>query len=96
MTPAFTSDWFSKAIPHWEAHVVPRLAGVEDARWLEVGSYEGRSALWAREHVLTGKGSVVACLDVWHPEYETSFDANTAGVMGIIKWRGSALSLIHI
>ena len=61
----FTSDWFTSSIPPWRRHVVPVLAGRENVRWLEVGTHEGRSALWTLDNVLTGRGSSITCVDKW-------------------------------
>lgn len=59
---AFTRDWFSSRIPVWEKHVLPlRERGAVCA--LEVGSYEGRSALWLLENVLVAPGSTLLCID---------------------------------
>lgn len=81
MAPTFTSDWFSKMSPYWEYHVAPRMRDVTDTRylrWLEVGSYEGRSALWTLDNVLQTKPSTIDCVDTWGHPYEALFDANTA------------------
>ena len=56
----FTSDWFSVHIPAWERwmDMLP-----ERKRFLEIGSYEGRSAVW-----LAGKleeGGYIDCIDPW-------------------------------
>jgi predicted O-methyltransferase YrrM len=61
----FNEDWFSGHIPLWETLFAdrkgcPRLAG------LEIGSYEGRSASWLLEHVVTGAGARLDCVDVFN------------------------------
>lgn len=38
----FSDDWFSHNIPSFQKH----LSGLKDLRILEIGSYEGRSAIW--------------------------------------------------
>jgi predicted O-methyltransferase YrrM len=56
----FTSDWFSVHIPAWERWMAMLP---ERKRFLEIGSYEGRSALW-----LAGKldeDGEVQCVDPW-------------------------------
>lgn len=75
----FTDDWFTPRIQQWKEHVVPRLAG-RPCRWLELGSYEGRSALWTLEHVLTHPESRLVCVDVWYNKKASDrFDANILG-----------------
>lgn len=57
-------DWFSPRIPLFEKHLA-EFVGKPKVRFLEVGSYEGRSALWMLENVLTGPGSHIDCVDPW-------------------------------
>ena len=90
----FTSDWVTSNAPAWERHVVPALAGRARARWLEIGSYEGRSALWTLDHVLTGAGSTITCVDPWDSvwlrrgQVEERFDENTRSREGVVKHKG--------
>jgi len=63
-TPVFTQDWFSLAIPAWEKHIVPALKDKE-CMMLEIGSFEGRSALWSLEHFLTHPQSKIICCDIF-------------------------------
>lgn len=97
--PEFTSDWFSEKIDPWREHVIPRLRQRSTpAKWLDVGSYEGRSALWALDHVLPPR-STVTCVDLFDSTfrgldswgkrgYEDRFDANVANNPGIVKRKG--------
>ncbi|MGC3998597.1 MAG: class I SAM-dependent methyltransferase [Anaeromyxobacter sp.] len=78
----FTSDWFTRVIPawralfslmSWSAHE-PRLA-------VEIGSHEGRSALWTLEHVpgMQHPDSRIHCIDIWdQPVALANFQANVA------------------
>ncbi len=59
----FTSDWYSHNIPRW-THFVGPLAG-QPVRALEVGSYEGRSAVWMLENILNHPASQLTCVDRW-------------------------------
>jgi predicted O-methyltransferase YrrM len=98
-TPTFTSDWFLDKVAPWRTHVVPRLRNRSaPAKWLDLGSYEGRSALWALDHVLP-PGSTVTCVDLFDSNfhglegwgkrgYEERFDANTSDNPGIVKRKG--------
>lgn len=65
----FTSDWFSAHIPVWTALLgdMPVIGKI-----LEIGSYEGRSAVWLLEHGFRGGGSRdLYCIDTWEgaPEH---------------------------
>jgi predicted O-methyltransferase YrrM len=92
--PLFTADWFTELIPSWTTYVVPALAGRESVHWLEVGSYEGRSALWALDNILTGRGSTITCVDKWEGLWgqkcaeEKNFDTNVASRVNVVKLQG--------
>jgi hypothetical protein len=74
----FTSDWFSKHIPVWQAQLAPLMAK-PDLQALEIGSYEGRSAIWLLEHVLTDVGARLVCVDPFLVAgSEARFDHNVA------------------
>lgn len=80
MTPTFTKDFFSTKTVAWTEHVVPRISKISNARWVEVGSYQGRSALWTLENVLRGPRSLLYCIDIFEPNQhglETWGDPNT-------------------
>ena len=57
------SDWFSMRIPVFQEH----LSKYKDLQcnFLEIGSYEGRSAIWMLENVLTHPASTLTCIDAW-------------------------------
>lgn len=77
----YTTDWFTAHIPVWEHVVIPRLP--KPSRWLELGSHEGRSAVWVAEKT----GGEVVCVDLWNSkEVEQRFDANTKG--RVTKFKG--------
>lgn len=61
MTSVFSVDWFSGNIPLWEKHLA-QFTGKE-AHALEIGSYEGRSATWLLENILTHAKSTMTCVD---------------------------------
>ncbi len=54
-------DWHSQYIPQWEQHLAPLRDRC--VRMLEVGSYEGRSAVWMAEHLLGHPESTLTCVD---------------------------------
>lgn len=59
----FTTDWFTSYGPQW----LERLGHLKDraVSMLEVGSYEGRSACWLMENILTHNESRLLCVDPW-------------------------------
>jgi predicted O-methyltransferase YrrM len=46
----------------WIGH----FAGQPNLRFLEIGSYEGQSALWFLRNLLTHPTSKLLCVDTWH------------------------------
>lgn len=59
----FSRDWFTHAIPSWEEHL-GHLRGTP-AKALEIGSFEGRSAIWLCENILTHPDAHLTCVDPW-------------------------------
>jgi predicted O-methyltransferase YrrM len=57
----FTQDWFSWAPSVWE-NLIPHMSSRR--RFLEVGSFEGRSAVWIVENMLEDGGELL-CIDTW-------------------------------
>ncbi len=100
----FTSDWTSQVRDSWPDHVLPYVDVESELHWLEIGSFEGRSALWIVENVLKHPSSNLTCVDVWQPwpsfgelvdfDYEANFDRNTLGVTKIIKRKGKSADVL--
>jgi predicted O-methyltransferase YrrM len=59
--PEFTVNWLNEP-NRWQQHLVPPLAG-QPIHALEIGSFEGRSACWLLEHVLTHRLAHLDCVD---------------------------------
>lgn len=57
----FTVDWFHWAPDVWK-QLIPHLP--DNKKFLEIGSYEGRSSVWIMEHMMT-EGSELFCIDTW-------------------------------
>jgi len=84
----FTKDWF-----HWSPEVWTQLTPMlpERKAFLEIGSFEGRSAVWIIENMMN-PGDWIDCVDTWeggeehHEEDMTSvearFDHNIDKVLG--------------
>jgi predicted O-methyltransferase YrrM len=80
----FVDDWFTDHIPHWTHHLA-EFAMRADVWGLEIGSWEGRSAVWLLEHVLQAPGCVLMCVDPWNEdeacEQEINFDRNVEAAL---------------
>lgn len=71
----FTTDWFSAREELWRTHF--KELSSRPYRYLEIGSFEGRSAVWALDHLLHDPGSTLVCIDLFHSaEVEARFDRN--------------------
>src|SRR5215471_12251916 len=69
----FSEDWTSQHFDNW-AIWLDRFKGRPGIRALEIGSYEGRSALWLLTSVLTHPSSQLTCIDC---EFGDPFLRNT-------------------
>jgi predicted O-methyltransferase YrrM len=59
----FTADWFTHSIPVWKKVLAP-YAGKPGVSYLEVGVFQGRSALWVLENVLTDSSARMTVIDI--------------------------------
>jgi cephalosporin hydroxylase len=73
----FSADWFSKNVSTWK-QVLGELR-LTPKKILEIGSYEGRSATWMIENLLSRDGGEIFCIDAWDgiAHIESTFDHNT-------------------
>lgn len=76
----YSTDWFTKNIPIWEQALADFKGKPIHA--LELGSFEGRSAVWLLENILTHKDAKLVCVDSWRdnifftqPGQEVDWDA---------------------
>ncbi len=85
----FTQDFFSQHIPNWERWLA-KFKG-RRIKALEIGSFEGRSACWLLQHILTNEYARLWCLDTWRgggdlPEFDDAlyarFRKNIAAIPG--------------
>lgn len=59
----FTHDWLTENLAPWEQHLMP-LNG-RPLQILEIGTYEGRSAVWFVEHLFANPEARLTCVDIW-------------------------------
>jgi len=72
----YSEDYFSKHIPILKHHL-REFIGKENIRLLEIGSFEGRSAVWFLQNVLTHPESAFVCIDpFWNLKHEIAFFHN--------------------
>ncbi|HWS73011.1 MAG TPA: class I SAM-dependent methyltransferase, partial [Thermoanaerobaculia bacterium] len=58
----FTFDWVSPHAPAWERDLA-HLKGKPNVRGLEIGCFEGQSACWWLDNILTDPTSRLTCVD---------------------------------
>lgn len=91
----FTKDWFEWAPAVWE-QLIPLLP--DNPKVMEIGSFEGRSAVWIVENMLGEEGELL-CIDTWEGgeehkaggedmgSVEARFDHNRELAMSKKGWR---------
>lgn len=68
-TPNYTQDWFTLGQNVLSQHL-GHLKGQENLVFMEIGSFEGRSAIWFLENLLTGKNCGIICIDTFQGSNE--------------------------
>jgi predicted O-methyltransferase YrrM len=76
----FSTDWFSLGENTFKK-TLESFVGVENLTFMEIGSFEGRSAIWMLDNILTGTGSKIICIDTFggNDEY-TSMGVSIEGL----------------
>ncbi|MEH2060561.1 MAG: class I SAM-dependent methyltransferase [Nostoc sp.] len=65
----FTTDWFIQNLPIWERYLI-HLANQPEINVLEIGSWEGMSACWLLDNILTHESSRITCIDTFEGSVE--------------------------
>lgn len=71
----YTYDWFTSAVPVWTRVMAP-YAGRPETHYLEVGVFEGRSAIWMLNHILTHPTSTLTGIDLFPGVLKERYLAN--------------------
>jgi hypothetical protein len=74
----FTTDWVTPHERTW-VETLTLFKGRPNVRALEIGSYEGRSAIWFLENILTDPSSSIITIDLFNGPFEQVFDRNVSG-----------------
>jgi tetratricopeptide (TPR) repeat protein/capsular polysaccharide biosynthesis protein len=70
----FTQDWFTHNIPIWKRHL-QKLAGIPEFKVVEIGSFQGMSACWLLDNILTHPTAQITCIDLY---FQAQFKGNIA------------------
>ena len=71
----FTYDWFTSAVPVWKQVLAPYVDRPE-THYLEVGVFEGRSAIWMLNNILTHPTSTITGIDLFPGDLKERYLAN--------------------
>ncbi len=96
---SFSQDYVFDRLHLWTQYL-SQMRGKENIHLLEVGSYEGRSAIWFLENILTHPSSTITCIDLFFSRMaEVRFDHNVA-VSGasnrVIKITGRSQEILRL
>jgi predicted O-methyltransferase YrrM len=88
--PTYTVDWFTNNLPLWTQ--LFKSYNKRPVNFLEIGTYEGRSAIWALDNILQHPESKITCVDNWKTpgtfqRFKTNISSNPAfkGKVSIFK-----------
>ena len=68
-------NWGRENYPIWDKLFAP-LIGKENLNYLEIGTQEGRSAVWLLTNILTHESARLTCIDPMHGTDEVIFKHN--------------------
>jgi hypothetical protein len=71
----FTENWFTDKIPSWTLFL-KEFKGKPHVNYLEVGTFEGRSALWLLENILTHPTAKITIIDAFAENNYKTFISN--------------------
>lgn len=57
--------WASRNYGTWKRHLIPYFADGRDKIYIEIGVFEGRSAMWMMDNICTSEGSKAYLIDTW-------------------------------
>ncbi|MBD2094622.1 class I SAM-dependent methyltransferase [Trichocoleus sp. FACHB-591] len=93
----FNSDFFTESIPTWQQYL-QTLAHKPGLQAIEIGSFEGHSACWLLDNILSDKAAHLTCLDTFQPPYNRLFDANitkTGAANKVTKLAGKSQEVLR-
>jgi predicted O-methyltransferase YrrM len=67
--PEFTRNWVRRKPRQWVKHLLPLKQDKPAIRLLEIGVFEGRSACWWLDNLLTREADFFLGIDPWDAKY---------------------------
>jgi len=68
----FTRNFIHTRVNYWK-ELLKGFVGKKDVQFLEVGTFEGRAAIWFLDTILTGENSKLTIIDPFMMVWETKF-----------------------
>lgn len=96
----FTEDWVTRNGGIWRK-TLAEFKGKPNVTALEVGTFEGRAAVWFLENILTHPSSSITCIDIFtwpSPRTEEYFDHNmniTGAAEKVRKIKGKTYKVLR-
>ena len=89
----FTQDWFTHNIPIWKRHL-QQFAGIPEFQVVEIGSFQGMSACWLLDNILTHPTAKITCIDLYFQEHFKGNIAKTGVGDKVIALEGYSQDLL--
>jgi tetratricopeptide (TPR) repeat protein len=89
----FTQDWFTHNIPIWKRHL-QQFAGIPEFQVVEIGSFQGMSACWLLDNILTHPTAKITCIDLYFQEHFKGNIAKTGVADQVIALEGYSQDLL--
>lgn len=74
---SFTQNTFTDKVAAW-AQLLKEFAGKPNIHYLEIGTFEGRSALWVLENILTHPTATLTVIDAFEEHTHKRFMSNVS------------------
>lgn len=89
----FTQDWFTHNIPIWKRHL-QQFTGIADFQVVEIGSFQGMSACWLLDNILTDPTAKITCIDLYFQQHFKGNIAQTGVAEKVIELEGYSQDLL--
>ncbi|MEG4346627.1 tetratricopeptide repeat protein [Microcoleus sp. A003_D6] len=89
----FTQDWFTHNIPIWQRHL-QEFTGIADFQVVEIGSFQGMSACWLLDNILTHPTAKITCIDLYFQEHFKGNIVKTGAADRVIELEGYSQKLL--
>ncbi|MEG4518189.1 MULTISPECIES: tetratricopeptide repeat protein [unclassified Microcoleus] len=89
----FTQDWFTHNIPIWKRHL-QEFIGIADFQVVEIGSFQGMSACWLLDNILTNPTAKITCIDLYFQQHFKGNIVKTGAADRVIELEGYSQELL--